>query len=115
MVPEAVAASRQLAEAGIRANVFVVTSPDRLYRGTKGARGHLERLVSADEEGVPVVSVLDGHSHTLAFLGSALGVPQVALGVDDFGQSGTRATLYRHYAIDAGAIVSAAKVLLARA
>ena len=114
MVPEAVAASRQLAETDIRANVFVVTSPDRLYRGTKGARGHLEQLVGSDEEDVPIVSVLDGHSHTLAFLGSALGVPQIALGVDDFGQSGTRADLYRHYRIDAAAIVHAAQVLLAR-
>src|SRR5262249_19386115 len=52
MVPEAVAASRRLVESGIHATVFVVTSPDRLYRGTRGARGHLETLVSADEEDV---------------------------------------------------------------
>ena len=65
-------------------------------------------LVGADEEDVPVVSVLDGHSHALAFLGGALGVPQLALGVDYFGQSGTRQDLYRHYGIDADAIVRAA-------
>jgi len=68
--------------------------------------------VGADEEDVPVVSVLDGHSHGLAFLGGALGVPQLALGVDGFGQSGTRPDLYRHYGIDAEAIVVAATVLL---
>jgi len=56
--------------------------------------------------------VLDGHSHALAFIGAALGVPQLALGVDDFGQSGARAALYRHYRIDAAAIVQAATVLL---
>ncbi len=112
MVPEAVAASRRLRERGIGANVFVVTSPDRLYRGLRAPRSQLERLVAADEEGVPVVSVLDGHSHALAFLGSALGVPQVALGVDHFGQSGTRGDLYRHYGIDAEAIVGAARLLL---
>jgi len=114
VVPEAVAASRALRAEGIFANVFVVTSPDRLYRGLRRGPGHLERLVSADEEEVPVVSVLDGHSATLAFLGSALGVPQLALGVDDFGQSGTRAELYRHYGIDAAAIAAAARVLLGR-
>jgi pyruvate dehydrogenase E1 component len=58
------------------------------------------------------VSVLDGHSHALAFLGSALGVPQIALGVDDFGQSGARRDLYRHYGIDASAIVRASCRLL---
>ena len=101
-----------LAAEGVRASVFVVTSPDRLYRGLRQPRAYLEELVGADEEGVPVVSVLDGHSHALAFLGGALGVPQLALGVDDFGQSGTRADLYRHYGIDASAIAAAARTLL---
>ena len=113
MVPEAVAAAAALRELDIFANVFVVTSPDRLYRGLRAPRPYLETLVTADEEDVPVVSVLDGHSHALAFIGGALGVPQQALGVDDFGQSGTRGDLYRHYGIDPPAIVAAARTLLA--
>jgi pyruvate dehydrogenase E1 component len=115
MAPEAVAAARTLTGEGIHASVFITTSPDLLYRGLRQRRGALERLVGADEEGVPIVSVLDGHSHGLAFLGAALGVPQIPLGVDDFGQSGTRADLYRHYGIDAPAIVAAARTLLGRA
>src|SRR5262245_52723004 len=111
-VPEAVHAARTLRERGVLASVFAVTSPDRLYRGLREPRPYLETLVSADEEGVPVVSVLDGHSHALAFIGAALGVPQTALGVDDFGQSGARDDLYRHYGIDAAAIAGAARVLL---
>jgi pyruvate dehydrogenase E1 component len=114
MVPEAVAASRALAATGICASVFAVTSPDLLYRGLRATRPYVLDLVSADEEGVPVVSVLDGHSHALAFLGSALGVPQLPLGVDDFGQSGARGDLYRHYGVDADAIARAAHSLLAR-
>ena len=114
MAPEAVAAGRALASEGVFASVFVVTSPDRLYRGLAAPRPYLEELVDADEEEVPVVSVLDGHPHTLAFLGSALGVTQLSLGVADFGQSGTRADLYRHYGIDAPAIAAAARTLLAR-
>jgi pyruvate dehydrogenase E1 component len=111
-VPSAVEAARRLAERGALASVFVVTSPDRLYRGLREPKPYLEALVGADEEDVPVVSVLDGHSHALAFLGGALGVTQLALGVDGFGQSGTRPDLYRHYGIDAEAIVRAATVLL---
>ena len=114
MVPEAVAASRALAETGICASVFVATSPDLLYRGLRATRPYVLELVSADEEGVPVVSVLDGHSHALAFLGGALGVPQLPLGVDHFGQSGSRGDLYRHYGVDAAAIARAAHGLLAR-
>jgi len=114
MVPEAVAASRALAAEGVHANVFVITSPDLLHRGLRTASPYVLDLVSADEEGVPVVSVLDGHSHGLAFLGGALGVPQIPLGVDHFGQSGSRGDLYRHYGVDAVAIAQAANRLLAR-
>ena len=113
MVPEAAAASRALAATGICASVFAVTSPDLLYRGLRATRPYVLDLVSADEEGVPVVSVLDGHSHALAFLGGALGVPQLPLGVDHFGQSGSRGDLYRHYGVDADAIARAAHSLLA--
>ena len=113
-VPAAVTAAVRLAERGAFASVIVVTSPDRLYRGLRAPRPYVETLVGADEEDVPVVSVLDGHSHALAFLGGALGVSQLALGVDDFGQSGTRPDLYRHYGIDADAIVAAASTLLGR-
>ena len=112
MVTDALTAARRLAEREAFASVFVVTSPDRLYRGLREPRPYVETLVSADEEEVPIVSVLDGHSHALAFLGGALGVPQLALGVDSFGQSGTRPDLYRHYGIDAEAIARAAMVLL---
>ena len=107
MVPDAAAAAADLRAQGILANLFVVTSADLLYRGLREPRPYLESLVSADEEGVPVVSVLDGHSHALAFIGSALGVSQLALGVDHFGQSGARRDLYRHYGIDAAAIAHA--------
>jgi pyruvate dehydrogenase E1 component len=111
-VPAAVEAARRLEERGAFASVFVITSPDRLYRGLREARPYIETLVGVDEEDVPAVTVIDGHSHTLAFLGGALGVTQLALGVDDFGQSGTRPDLYRHYGIDAHTIVSAATTLL---
>jgi pyruvate dehydrogenase E1 component len=108
MVSEAMQAMTLLRARGIFPSLFVVTSPDLLYRGLREPRPYLEYLVGADEEEVPIVSVLDGHSHALAFLGSALGVSQMALGVDSFGQSGTRSALYRHYQVDAEAIVRAA-------
>jgi pyruvate dehydrogenase E1 component len=128
VVPEAVDASRMLAAEGIFGNVLVLTSPRLAYQGWRerlGTGAHREgrpapaaswpgRLVTPDEiEGeTPLVSVLDGHSHALAWLGSALGVPQVPLGVDGFGQSGARADLYRRYGIDAEAIRAAARAAL---
>jgi pyruvate dehydrogenase E1 component len=101
VVTEALQAARALADHGVFASVFAVTSPDRLQRGLRAPRPWLETLVGADEEDVPVVSVLDGHPQALGFIGGALG------------QSGARADLYRHYGLDAPAIVAAARTLVA--
>jgi pyruvate dehydrogenase E1 component len=126
MVPEALEASQQLAADGIHANVVALTSPracytewrrqlDALVRGTAPAPMWVRELFPPEDlEGeVPVVSVLDGHSHALAWLGTVLGVPHAPLGVDAFGQSGARADLYRHYGVDPEAIARAARLLLA--
>ncbi len=125
MVPEAVEAARALHEEGVAANVLCVTGPGLLYHGLANARrrhlrrgtagfeaGHLAALIPPDERRAPIVTVHDGASHALAFLGSAFGAPVVPLGVDDFGQSGSRAELYRYYALDPESIVSAALLAL---
>ena len=44
----------------------------------------------------------------MAWLGSAVGVPAVPVGVDRFGQSGTIADLYALHDLDSGSIVNAA-------
>ena len=113
-----------IASAGreVRAHVVDVTSADRLYRAwqrtlRQGVRtatppsipGALRTVFGAR---APVVTVHDAASHTLSWLGSALGVPAVSLGVDTFGQSGTVSDLYRVHDLDAGSIVNAALAAL---
>jgi pyruvate dehydrogenase E1 component len=121
VLPEVLAAAELLAGQGIAASVLDVTSLDRLYTGWRhglraavrtgafGAPAAVERLLPA---GVPIVTVHDAASHTMAWLGSVHGVPCVPLGVDEFGQSGSVAQLYRVHDLDAAAIVSAAQVAL---
>ena len=112
-MPEAVAAADTLAEeAGIAADVVCVTSPDTLFRSFQARAGlgegdphTLARLFPHD---VPIVTVLDGHPHTLAFLGSRI----ACLGVQRFGQSGDIDELYEHHQIDAESVVGAALDLL---
>jgi pyruvate dehydrogenase E1 component len=55
-----------------------------------------------------MVTVLDGHPHTLTFLAGVHGVSASHLGVTGFGQSGDLASVYRHHGIDDDAIVGAA-------
>jgi pyruvate dehydrogenase E1 component len=122
LVDEALAAAAQLAEEeGIEAWVLNLTSPDRLYREWRASRlapiadarrpaatSHLERLLSQLPAGTPIVSVIDGASHSLAFLGGVAGTRQVTLGVDAFGQSGGLDEVYDAYEVSADAIASAA-------
>lgn len=125
IMPEVLRAADQLSgEEGIEATVLCLSSPDRLYRGWRAARvrplrgseppgsSHLESLVAPDERGVPIVTVIDGSSHALAWLGSALGTRCVPLGVDEFGQTGSQRELYAEYGIDAESVTTAALVAL---
>jgi pyruvate dehydrogenase E1 component len=83
----------------------------RAYQARRGLRvgddGILDRLFPADRA-TPIVTVLDGHPHTLAFLGGIAGRPTTGLGVSDFGRSGDVPDLYRHFGIDPSTIVGAA-------
>ena len=56
----------------------------------------------------PIVTVLDGHPHTLSFLGAIRAVPVASLGVGDFGQSGDIHDPYCYFGIDTELIVGAA-------
>jgi len=125
LVPETLAAAELLeAEEGVAATVLCLSSPDRLYRGWRASRlaplrdgghpgdCHLGRLVQPGERGRPVVTVIDGASHSLAFLGAALGVRCVPLGVDTFGQTGSLPALYEAYDLSPAAIATAALVAL---
>jgi pyruvate dehydrogenase E1 component len=118
LVPEALAAADRLGELGLPADVVCVTSPDLLFRAVQGRRGLgdapgwvLDSVFPA-ERARPLVTVLDGHPHTLAFLAGIRGVPATHLGVTAFGQSGDLASVYRYFGIDADGIVGAALDLI---
>ena len=123
MVPEAVAAAAELVEEEVTAMVLHLTSPDRLYRSWQRAhrravstgastaeQTHLARIVG--HRTGPIVSVHDAASHSLAWIGSAVGTRQVALGVDRFGESGTIKDLHALTGISADNIVNAALLAL---
>lgn len=58
-----------------------------------------------------IISGHDGHPATLGCLGSICGHKQRALGVTEFGQTGTIADLYHFHGIDTAAIVAATEAL----
>ncbi len=111
-VTEALAAAGRLEQVGVDAEVVCVTSPDLLFRAQRARRGLADEpswvLDQAFPTPTPLVTVLDGHPHTLAFLAGLHGVPHVTLGVTGFGQSGSLEDLYRYHGIDTDSIVRAA-------
>ncbi|MGH3435738.1 MAG: transketolase-like TK C-terminal-containing protein [Sciscionella sp.] len=114
LVPEALAAAQRLEQVGVGADVVCVSSPDLLFRALRARQGHadapswvLGQAFPADRAR-PLVTVLDGHPHTLAFLAGINRVPDTALGVTGFGQSGTIDEVYRYHGIDTDSIIRAA-------
>ncbi|MBV8791058.1 MAG: transketolase, partial [Pseudolabrys sp.] len=122
VAPEAIEAVGLMAEDRRDVGLLAVTSADRLNaawtaaqrareRGLIHARSPIERLLDEVPPHCGIVTVLDGHPATLAWLGSVNGHRTRSLGVEHFGQTGTLADLYRHYGIDANAIVAAAQAI----
>ncbi|MCE8509640.1 transketolase [Ruegeria pomeroyi] len=116
VAPEAIRAAGLLGEARRDVGVLAVTSADRLNagwtaaqraraRGNPAALSHIERLMGELPPHCHLVTVIDGHPATLGWLGSVAGHRTIPLGVEHFGQTGTIGDLYRHFGIDAGAIV----------
>ncbi|AQW46610.1 pyruvate dehydrogenase [Streptomyces violaceusniger] len=114
LVPEALAAADRLAALGHGADVVCVTSPDLLFRALQARRGLSDAptwildQVFPPDRATPLVTVLDGHPHTLAFLSTIQNVPVSTLGVTGFGQSGAIEDVYRYHRIDTDSIVTTA-------
>lgn len=115
LIPEVLNARTRLAAIGIEADVICLTSPGLIFDALQASRRRgsgadswiLEQLFPHDRAR-PMVTVLDGHPHTLAFLATIHSVPSATLGVSGFGQSGDIDDVYRHHEIDAESIIRAA-------
>lgn len=115
LMPEVVAAADRLTDLGVRAGVVCLTSPDLVFRSLQqrgdrnpGTGGSILEEILPSAAPAPLVTVLDGHPHSLSFLAAARGDAVRCLGVTQFGQSSGLADAYRLHAIDTPSIVDAA-------
>jgi pyruvate dehydrogenase E1 component len=114
LIPQTLQAADRLHGEGVPADVICVTSPGLLFDALQAKRGRsdapswiLEQVFPPDRA-TPLVTVVDGHPHTLAFLSTINRVRGTALGVTRFGQSGGLDDVYRYHGIDVDSIVCAA-------
>lgn len=122
VAPEAIKAAGEIAQGRRDVGVLAVTSADRLNagwtaaqraraHGHDSAQAHIETLLRDVPRDCILITVIDGHPATLSWLGAVRGHQTVSHGVEHFGQTGTIADLYRHFRIDAAALVQSASEL----
>ncbi|MFN3614208.1 MAG: transketolase [Rubrimonas sp.] len=121
LAPEAIAAVGMLGGRFRDVGLLAVTSADRLHAGWSAAQAaratgtdataHVERLLAEVPRHAALVTVMDGHPATLAWLGGVTGLRTRALGVEHFGQSGSIAEIHAHFGLDAASIAAAAAAL----
>ncbi|MBQ4826142.1 transketolase [Leisingera sp. HS039] len=121
---EAIAAAGMIGGVRRDIGVLAVTSADRLNagwtaaqreraRGNPIALAHIEQLLRDLPAHCTLVTVIDGHPATLAWLGAVAGHRTIPHGVEHFGQTGTIGDLARHFRIDRQAIVNSIEGLTA--
>jgi pyruvate dehydrogenase E1 component len=123
VAPEAEEAFAELSAEEPGAGLLALTSPDRLHAGwlaagrarragERGALSHIEQVLAPLAPRAALVTVLDGHPATHAWMGAVRGQRVVPLGPDRFGQAGDIPDLYREYGLDTGAILDACAAAL---
>jgi pyruvate dehydrogenase E1 component len=120
---EAIEAAGLISEDRRDVGILAITSADRLnagwqaaersrQRGNHSALSHIERLLAPLSRSCGIVTVIDGHPATLAWIGGVHGHVVKALGVEHFGETGTIQDLYHHHGIDANAILHATQAAI---
>jgi pyruvate dehydrogenase E1 component len=113
---EAITAAGLMSEDRHGVGVLAITSADRAFAewrrgqrhhadGRLAPPSHIEKLLSPIPRDAVIVTIIDGHPATLSWLGGVAGHRVQSLGVDQFGQTGTIADLYRHFGFDAESIM----------
>jgi pyruvate dehydrogenase E1 component len=115
MMTEVLEAAARLAGLEVPTGVICLTSPDLVFRSLDArhgveptARSAIVDVLFPADRCAPLVTVLDGHPHTLAFLAGVRGDRSRHLGVREFGQSSDLRDAYALHGIDAESIVLAA-------
>lgn len=121
IMPEVLQAAAALEQRDIPTGVVCLTSPDLVFRSfqqrgarTPGTGGDILGELFPAAHPTPLLTVLDGHPHTLSFLAAARGDRIRNLGVSEFGQSASLPEAHALHSIDVGSIVDAALTLLTR-
>ena len=110
MIGEVEKLKEEITKDEIDIGVLIVTSPDKLYSDwinskDSHATSHIEKTLSLYDRNVTLITIIDAHSSSLAWIGSVLGHKVYPMGLSKFGQSGDLDEIYSYANIDFKSIV----------
>ena len=110
MIGEVEKLREEIKKEEIDIGVLIATSPDTLYSDwmdstDKNISSHIEETLKLYNRNTALITIIDGHSSSLAWIGAVLGHKVYPMGLNKFGQSGELDEIYKYTNIDFKSII----------
>ena len=110
MIGEVEKLKKEMTKEEIDLGILIATSPDKLYSDWMNSRGnnsssHIEKILESYDRNTVLITIIDGHSSSLSWIGSVLGHKVYPMGLNKFGQSGDLSEIYEYTHIDFKSII----------
>ncbi len=111
IIAEVIKCRRELNNDNVKVGILVVTSPDKIYKDWEKANrsldynSHIENKLKNVDKETPLITIIDGHSSALSWIGAVRGHKVFSHGVNKFGQSGDLKEVYGDTNIDFKSII----------
>ena len=110
MIGEVEKLKEEITEEEIDIGILIATSPDKLYSDwinskNNNTSSHIEKILELYTRNTALITIIDAHSSSLAWIGSVLGHRVYPMGLSKFGQSGELDEIYKYTNIDFKSII----------
>ena len=110
MIGEVEKFKEEITEEEIDIGILIATSPDKLYSDwinskNNNTSSHIEKILELYTKNTALITIIDAHSSSLAWIGSVLGHRVYPMGLSKFGQSGELDEIYENTNIDFKSII----------
>ena len=110
MIGEVEKLKDEITKEEIDIGVLIATSPDTLYSDWMNSKdnntpSHIEKILELYNRNTALITIIDAHSSSLAWIGSVLGHKVYPMGLNKFGQSGELDEIYKDADIDFKSII----------
>ena len=110
MIGEVEKLKKEITKDEIDIGILIATSPDRLYSDWINGKeyntaSHIEKILALYNKNTVLITIIDAHSSSLAWIGSVLGHKVYPMGLNKFGQSGDLDEIYSYTDIDFKSII----------